>query len=460
MFLTLSRLFLYLSLLSVVIVMTSIFFPFIGGKYAFFRICVELALACFLLWWAFQAKPQQLHGIRALARQPMVIAVTAFVFIFVLASLLAHDPISAFWSNYERGDGAFHMLHYYAFFVLLLLAFRTEQDWRRAFWVSVVAAGLMILYGVAAAASLDGFIGPYASTSSGFWGNLLGPVRFQGSLGNAAYVAPYLMFVIGYVLYLWLAARHKFSTIGKAGYAALLVLFALFFALSNTRGAFLGLFAAIVAYALYLAFARPKLRKAIVIVLFVAAVGGSILFSLRNTEFVKRLPGSRVFAIGLQERTVQTRLWTWGAAWKGFKERPLLGWGPENFTAVFDKHFDPRHFLPNEGSETWFDRAHSVFFDYLAETGILGLIAYLSMLAAAYFHILKSRLADAAHSHPKLAPAAVALLFALPIGYFVQGLALFDVLPIYLNLFLLLAFIAYRFPIHRVEFHHEKHTAN
>ena len=44
-----------------------------------------------------------------------------------------------------------------------------------------------------------------------------------------------------------------------------------------------------------------------------------------------------------------------------------------------------------------------------------------------------------------LSPLESALIFALPIAYLVQGIVLFDVLPIYMNVFLFLAFAAYRF---------------
>jgi hypothetical protein len=44
-----------------------------------------------------------------------------------------------------------------------------------------------------------------------------------------------------------------------------------------------------------------------------------------------------------------------------------------------------------------------------------------------------------------LSPFESALIFALPIAYLVQGLVLFEVLPIYINLFLFLAFAAHKF---------------
>ena len=140
---------------------------------------------------------------------------------------------------------------------------------------------------------------------------------------------------------------------------------------------------------------------------------------------------------------------TWGSAWRGFLDRPLLGWGPENFSAVFDKYFDPRHFVPGEQSQTWFDRAHSVFFDYLATTGIVGLLSYLGMFAVFFWQFFKRARLRERSSAGALDTRRVVqngLLFALPVAYLVQGAALFDVLPIFINLMLLFGFAVFLFP--------------
>ncbi|MBI4994375.1 O-antigen ligase family protein, partial [Candidatus Peregrinibacteria bacterium] len=136
------------------------------------------------------------------------------------------------------------------------------------------------------------------------------------------------------------------------------------------------------------------------------------------------------------------RFWTWGSAIKGWKERPILGWGPENFSVVFDKYFDPRHFVPGKSTETWFDRAHSIYFDYLAETGVIGLSSFLAIFVVLYWLIIKSR-NNGSSPFAGLSPFQQAAVVALPVTYLVQGIVLFDILPTYLNLFLLFGFINY-----------------
>lgn len=460
MLLTISRSFLNFSVLSVIIVLSSAFFPFIGGKDYFFRISIELALIFFVIFWGFEAKSSEVRNrFREISKNPLFIAVSLFVFIFLTSSIFAYDPRVAFWSNFERGEGGFQMIHYYIFFVLLLLLFREEKYWIRIFKFSVVAAILMILYGIVSAFSYQ-FLGPYFNvTDKSGWSAIFSSIRFQGSLGNPAYVSPYLMFSIFYVFYLWLRKKQKNNWMRDVFYLSLIILFLLFFFLSQTRGAFLGFGAAVFSGLVYFVFSSSgRMRKLGFLTLVVLVVAGAGFFALKESSFVQNLPISRLLEISLKDRTAQTRLWTWQTAWRGFLERPILGWGPENFSTVFDKYFDTRHFLVEGGSETWFDRAHSVFFDYLAETGILGVLSFLAIFVIFYWQFFKKIHIQAPkkelnkkevvvnQNNLKLDRSLIlkAVIFALPIGYFVQGLFLFDVLPIYINLFIFFAFAVFK----------------
>src|SRR6266481_6526024 len=67
-----ARGYLYISAFSVLIVMNSAFFPFIGGKDYFFRFAVELALACSVLWWAFEAREGEvMHRFKEVCKKPL-----------------------------------------------------------------------------------------------------------------------------------------------------------------------------------------------------------------------------------------------------------------------------------------------------------------------------------------------------------------------------------------------------
>ncbi|MDR3582366.1 MAG: O-antigen ligase family protein [Candidatus Pacebacteria bacterium] len=446
--------YLYVSVFSAVIVMNSIFFPFIGGKDYFFRFSVELALASVVLWWAFEAKKGELgHRVKALFKKPLVIATTVFVAIFQLACLFAYDANAAFWSNYERGEGGFQILHYYLFFLLLVFLFTEEKEWKNIFKFSLVATGFMILYGILGNYSVNGFIGPYAgggAPTTGWWHTLVDG-RFQGSLGNPAYVNAYLLFSMFYVGYLWTAAKIA-GTLKKYGawlYGILLAALLFFFVIGQTRGAFLGLAAGAFAAVIYIIFAsKGKTRKWGAIALGILILLGVGIYEVRNTKFVQSFPEGRLLQISFSDSTAQSRFWVWHEAWQGFLQRPVLGWGPENFTAVYDQNFNTKFYVPGQSSETWFDRAHSIYFDYLCETGILGFLAYLAIFVTFFVTLFKKfhkdRREQGAEAHHKTAlNIQRSLLVAVPVAYLIQGVAIFDVLPMYISLFMLLAFEVY-----------------
>ncbi len=123
--------------------------------------------------------------------------------------------------------------------------------------------------------------------------------------------------------------------------------------------------------------------------------------------------------------------------------------GPENFTPVFDKYFNPNFYVPGQNTETWYDRAHSVFFDYLVETGILGLLSYLAIFVMFYWEFFRSRKRAAADDKGGSVSGTLlnGFVFAMPVAYLVQGVAIFDVLPMYVSLFAFLAFANYYFSV-------------
>jgi len=77
----------------------------------------------------------------------------------------------------------------------------------------------------------------------------------------------------------------------------------------------------------------------------------------------------------------------WDAALAGFRDRPLLGYGPENHHLAWSAHFDPR--IYELGTEI-FDRTHNQFLELLATTGLVGTIGFLSVWAALGYSLYRA----------------------------------------------------------------------
>lgn len=480
-FFRLAKFFLIAAVLFIAIVTPSTLFPFIVGKYVWFRASVDLALLAFALGFLFHSRHPAVTSVAerltSLYRNKLVIAVTVFVGVFLLAGFFGVDPAFSFWSNFERGEGGLQILHLYVFFMLLASLFREEKDWQRIFAWSLIAGLFMAFYGLGAGLryvdaevetrdlpgggveeTFTGRGGPWYQTFKSYIGpSFTGEnYRFQGSIGNAAYVAAYAIFMLFYAAYLLSTKyRARLNSFGAFVLFFLLAVFLAVFVFAATRGAFLGLVGAALAFLGYFIYAHKKWRRwflagGAALLLLVA-----LLVNFKSTPFVKAIPGSRIFDLSFTAQTFEHRTIMWGIALEGWKERPILGWGPENYLQVFDRKFDPAYFEPTKGFGAWFDRAHSIYFDYLVETGIAGLLAFLGIFFVLYQYLFRSLVrGESPQEHggkqnngeapPAFRALPVALTFALPVAYLIQGIVLFDVLPIYVNVFLFLAFMAYR----------------
>ena len=390
------------------IVTPSLFFPFITGKNFAFRALVEIMLAL----WAILA-------LRDASYRPRLSAISAafaaFLVTMGISTVLAENPFKSFWSNFERMEGYITLLHLGAYFLVLSAVLNREALWERWFQTSLAANVAMGGY-----ALLQYFGKADISQSAD---------RLDGTFGNATYFAVYALFHIFIAAFLFL--RHRGAPLLRYAYgaAALLNLFVLYN--TGTRGSMLGLIAGIGLTGLLIAlFERENriLRRVAIgaIAAILVLVGAFFLF--KDTALVRESTVlSRFATISLTEGTVKARFLVWNMAFQGFKENPVFGWGQENFNYVFNKYYDPKMY----DQEQWFDRTHNVFFDWLIAGGILGLLGYLALFAAALY-ILFRRM-----DIPFTERAVLAGMLA---AYFVHNLFVFDNLVSYLYF---VAFLAY-----------------
>lgn len=395
------------------IVLPPMFFPFITGKNFVFRILVEVLLGLYILL-----------ALREPSYRPraswLLWALTAFVVWVGIATLFSADPIKSFWSNFERMEGYITLLHLFAYFLIAGAVLTTEKWWTRFFNISIGASVLMSGY---ALLQLFGVLA--ISTQSG--------PRVDTTFGNATYLAVYMLLNIFITLFM-LARLQKENRMLQAVYGVALVLQCTTLFFTETRGALLGVIGGLVVAAFYIAWRASAPEWKVLRKWSFGILGGIALvvvgfLSVRHTEFVQNAPGlSRLASISLEDRTTQARLfYIWPMAFKGFTERPLVGWGQESFNYVFNTYYDPALYA----QETWFDRAHNQFLDWLVAAGLPGFLLYLSFFVLAAWIFFRS---------DKLSIPEVAALLGLLAAYAFNNLFVFDNLISALYFFMLLAF--------------------
>ncbi len=407
----------------------SLFFPFITGKNFAFRILVDIMaggwLALALVYPAYRPRRSWILG-----------AFSLFLVVIALADAFGAYPFKSFWSNFERMEGFVTLAHLFVLFVVATSVLNTERLWRTFWQTSLGMSAAVAGYGLL---QLFGFVSLNAGFSS--------LSRLDATFGNPIYLAAYMLFHVFIATLLWAQTWGASVRGSKLGfsllYGAVLALDCLVLLLTSTRGTIIGLAGGIFVAASLIAWgmrdSRPIRRVAVGVLVGLAVLAGSF-FLVRDAAWVQRVPFlQRLATISLTDSTTKARLYNWGMAWQGAKERPLLGWGQENYAVVFDKYYDPRMYA----AEPWFDRVHNTVFDWLVAGGFLGLLTYLSIFGAA-LAALWARTRDV-QKGPAFGVAEGGLLTGLLAAYFIHNLFVFDNVTSYIYFAAVLAYIGWRF---------------
>ena len=389
------------------IVSSSMFFPFITGKNFSFRIIVEVMTALWLVLMLFDARYKP--------KKSWVLAMLAiFVGVVALSSIFGENFYRSFWSNYERMEGLVTYLHLLAYFLVLVGTMKTEKVWNWLFHTSLFASAIIAFYGIF---QLFGILQTHQGS------------RLDATLGNASYLAVYMVFHI----FLALALFYRAKDFRKWIYLFVIILESFVLYHTATRGAILGIIGGLLISWLLIAVLssnkKTRLAHMSLLVGMVIIIGGFLFLS--KSDFVKNSQVLNRFAgISLTEGTTESRLTIWKMSWRGFKEKPVFGWGQENFNLVFNKYYEPILYK----QEPWFDRAHNVFFDRLTTNGIFGLLSYFGLLGAALYYLWANR------KKTGLSVEDSAIFGSMFLAYFFNNLFVFDNL---ISLILFATFLAY-----------------
>ncbi len=447
------------------IVANSYFFPFITGKAFFFRIVVEIAFAAWIILAFLDAKYRPRFTL-------LNVGVTLFAVVALIADLLGVNPMRSLWSNFERMEGWIVIVHLWAFYITSTSLFGAltatgagavaggtgggagaawKKIWHRWLNCSLAIATIISLYGIG---QLLGWFAIHQSAA-----------RLDATIGNSAYLGIYIVIHMFIVAYMYFAVRSdEFN--GKKflqwAYPVLFVFFGFIALETQTRAAVLGLGTGLmIGLLLYTIFAGKsrngyghlhagqtnadrshgdismsstslnKSRKVTGIIFGVIILLGISFIVERKQPFFANSPiFGRLASLSLSQFQNEGRAYIWPMAIKGGLERPIFGWGQENFNYIFNANYAPQMY----GQEQWFDRAHSVFLDWFVASGFVGLFAYLALFVLVLITIWKADLSS-------LSVAKKCVLTGLIVAYAVNNLAVFDNLASYVFFFAVLAFV-------------------
>ncbi|MBF0315933.1 MAG: O-antigen ligase family protein [Oligoflexia bacterium] len=393
-------------------------FPFIIVKSALFQSLAEIIIG---LWGVLAITHREYRP----QRTPLAMALFGFLAVLTFASLFGKDFFSSLWSMPARGLGLVSLWHFGLLF-LALASLGKQIDFRKVFTVSVATSI------VASASALLTYKDSYLFIN--FF--KVEDSRPGGVFGNPTFLAGYLLFNIFIALWTlvkeeqWRAAKVISLTGIILGVAALFN--------TQTRGDMIAL---VMGLAVVLAsWSWRRNSFVFVLVAILLSAGAFVVTVSKNAHFWGSIPGVvRLTSFDLSG-SFATRLLVWRSAWQAFLDRPLLGWGWENYNLGFQHYYGPM-LLKNSFQDTVFDKPHNLYLEYVVTGGALTLLAYLALMGVLLYYVLL-RSNDNRYK---------AIMLGLWVAYFVRSLVIFDTIGTYLMFFLVAAWMDTRYRQQRGE---------
>lgn len=419
-----------LTLLTPFLVSSNTYFPFIVTKATVFRILVEIMFLFYVL--------MLVRGEVKFRLNILTIILLIYGFAVLLSAFFGVNLIWSLLSGCERMEGVIGVWHFILFFLIITNVFQ-RTDFEKLLKIEI---GISTIYGILSLLIYKGIlsIGHVAFTP-----------RLSGFTGNPSYLAAYFIFNCFFALYLYFETikfnfnskktnwgHQLFPQNDSLVYLLIAVFDALLVLISGTRGGMIGLGIGLFFLLINLLISKDKslisFKKLAIIVLGLIIVFLITVFSLKNTPLVKNnFALTRLTSISYKDPTGMSRILSAQTAFKSFLEKPILGWGIENYEPAYLKNFNPEvvKVLPGD---FYFDRAHNKVMEVLATTGLVGFIPYIGIFVIIFWLLQKN------HREENNFISSV-IIQSLILAYFIQNIFLFDFHESYLMFFFTLAFI-------------------
>jgi len=402
----------YIILTLPVVVIPPYFFPPDWGKTIVFRSIMAILLFLFACQFLFKKNELNLPKLK---ENKAIWALSGLFITYLLSTIFAVDTNFSLWGSPYRGGGFINFAFYFAFAILAFILFKKE-DWKKAFDFSIFIGVLVSFLGIAQ------YFG---------WFNkvlLAVPSRPPSSMGNPDLLALYLLLLFFITI---VNSIKENRTWLKSTYAVALTIFAFTILITGSRAVYLG----VLIGAVYFLLAYPKKLKIIKISAagILVLLAGIVLYANIATQYPNFLQKNKIFTSVASRLSIKTliqdpRFAAWQIGLDALKARPLLGYGPENFSVGFDKFYNPT--LTNLNADiAWYDKAHNIILQTGNEAGVLGIIAYLVLFIVLFWQLQ--------NIEDKLLARGIQ---ATLIGYFVANLFSFDSFSTYLIFFLLIGY--------------------
>lgn len=333
------------------------------------------------------------YGPSIVPRSRMWAFVGAFVLANAVSALFAANTYIAIFGETDRYLGLTFVIDMTILALAVAVGYRTARDWATLGSAAAAATAIAVVYALVQFAGRD----PIGWTSD---------VRARpfGTFGNPDIFGQFLSSAFGAALGVVIADRgaRRRQALG-AGVLLLLLIGAV-----ATRGSLIGVagaFAMALAVLAGLGHLRSIPRRNVLVglagILIVAA-------ALWLSPLGRRIEGTISGSAPIEDRVL-----IYESAVRAVVARPLFGWGPDGFATGYPSSRSERSAF-YDGANSLSSSAHDWVLQVAATTGLVGLAAYLAMLGAAAWTLLRRGL--------RVMPAVASPLLLALAAYLAHGL--------------------------------------
>ena len=409
------------------IISTNTIFPFIVGKAIFARSIIEIIFTLWLI--LIICYPQHRPS-----KSWIIISLSIGLSVSIITSFTGVNFIRSLWSTFERMNGIIDQAHWLAFILVVGSVYRSLSNWRGLFTLNLGMAGFISLIGIIQYYNwiMDPFLleeltFPYSSN------------YIKSTLGNSAFMSIYVMinFVLGLGLILQSIHNRQLKRLNFLQIFWLLNTSLCFWALwlTASRWAFINsVLGALILSVGYSFWKTERIKTGIVyIALFLSLVVITLPIVVRVVDDLENSMPMIWRILGPEEdSSYSRRTAVLEAAMDAYIERPVFGWGPENYLVPWGKHVDvvSGDIVPS------FDVAHSALAEKLATQGTLGILSSILIFSTIIIVLRRSIKCQSGHYQYFIIVVTVALIVS-----YSQKLFIFDNVALTLQLSLLMAFV-------------------
>jgi tetratricopeptide (TPR) repeat protein/O-antigen ligase len=375
--------------------------------------------------------------LRLVIDTPCVLPVLLFLSSYILSTIISIFPRISFFGSYSRLQGLYTVISYAVIFFILLDTVKTREQIERFFRIIIFASIPISLYGILQHYQLDTLT----------WSMTIDERITGANMGNPIFVAAYLIMVVPVTIAmlinsLTLNNGHKRSGmvqwVTASTYSLIIILQVLCILFTQSRGPWLGFFAAFFVFFLgtliYLAqkdtislsinytdvlhallfscigivtgflpaylyvFIKKKgfrwlwlgfIFQALIITCFIVVLNlpHSPLKGMQKIPYVSRLSELSYKA---ESGTTKVRILIWEGTTELIRSNPIrmiVGYGPESMKHVWDP-YSPAELAQHESKSAAPDRAHNEALDRVVTTGLIGFFLYMSLVGSIFYFCL------------------------------------------------------------------------